>query len=486
MTPDIDIIIFIAFLIINLVVGLAYGKEVKTISDYSLGGRNFSTAALVSTIVATFVTGSAFFVTLSKTYSDGLPYVIASSCMSLGFFLTAFFIIPRMGEFMGALSVGEVMGTLYGKHVRLITAISAIIWNVGGIAVQFKVFGTLFNYFVGIPSTYAIILASTIVILYSTFGGIRAVTYTDVIQFFTFGFVLPTIAVIIWNHFKSLGFTVEEAIENPLFSFEGLSHLEGYKLIDFILLALYFLFPAIGPTHFQRISMASSISQARKAWLVSSILLVVIKLIIAWIPFLVLTIKPNLEPNQVTSYLIDNYTNLPLIKGLLIIGVSAMAMSSADSFINGSAVLFGYDVKEVLNIKVNDLVLSRLFSFVLGLFAIYLALSTNDLLAMVMSAASFYLPIVGIPLLLAVFGFRTTEKSVLIAMAAGFTTVVSWEVLDIKLNCIIFAMLVNMIVLFGFHYIFKQAGGWVGIKDYSYLEKSKKENNRMISALVRN
>ena len=58
--------------------------------------------------------------------------------------------------------------------------------------------------------------------------------------------------------------------------------------------------------------MASSISQARKAWLISSILLVVIKLIIAWIPFLVLTIKPDLEPNQVTSYLIDNYTNLPL------------------------------------------------------------------------------------------------------------------------------------------------------------------------------
>ena len=40
MTTDIDIIIFIAFLIINLVVGLTYGKEVKTISDYSLGGRN--------------------------------------------------------------------------------------------------------------------------------------------------------------------------------------------------------------------------------------------------------------------------------------------------------------------------------------------------------------------------------------------------------------------------------------------------------------
>ncbi len=40
MTPDIDTIIFIVFLVINLFVGLVYGREVKTISDYCLGGRN--------------------------------------------------------------------------------------------------------------------------------------------------------------------------------------------------------------------------------------------------------------------------------------------------------------------------------------------------------------------------------------------------------------------------------------------------------------
>ncbi len=90
--------------------------------------------------------------------------------------------------------------------------------------------------------------------------------------------------------------------------FEGLSHLEGYKLVNFILLALYFVFPKVGPINFQRISMASSISQARKAWLIASVLLITIDLIIAWIPFLVVTIKPDLEPNQVISYLIDNYT----------------------------------------------------------------------------------------------------------------------------------------------------------------------------------
>ena len=72
MNLNIDTIIFLGFLAINLIVGLRYGKTVKNMKDYALGGRNFSTGALVATIVATWTSGSGFFITLSKTYSDGL------------------------------------------------------------------------------------------------------------------------------------------------------------------------------------------------------------------------------------------------------------------------------------------------------------------------------------------------------------------------------------------------------------------------------
>ena len=63
---NIDTVVFIVFLTLNLVVGLYYGRGVKNIKDYSLGNRNFSTGALVSTIVSTCVTGSGFFIILTK------------------------------------------------------------------------------------------------------------------------------------------------------------------------------------------------------------------------------------------------------------------------------------------------------------------------------------------------------------------------------------------------------------------------------------
>ena len=56
LVDNIDILIVIAFLIINLIVGLHSGRNIKTIKEYALGNRNFSTATIAATIVATWLT----------------------------------------------------------------------------------------------------------------------------------------------------------------------------------------------------------------------------------------------------------------------------------------------------------------------------------------------------------------------------------------------------------------------------------------------
>ena len=193
-----DTAIIISFLVITLVVGLSYGKNVKNIKDYALGGRNFSTASLVSTIVATWASSSGFFIIMSKTYSDGWYYLIASIGIGVSFIIISFLLVPRMGEFLGKTSVAEAMGDLYGQKVRVITAIAGTIGASGSIAVQFKVFGNLFSYFLHIPNYVAITIAGIVATIYSAFGGIRAVTFTDILQFFSFGIIIPMLGFIIW------------------------------------------------------------------------------------------------------------------------------------------------------------------------------------------------------------------------------------------------------------------------------------------------
>lgn len=459
MNFDLDLVIVTAFLFSNLIVGLIYGKNVKTIQDYALGGRNFSTSSLVATIVATFMTGSGFFVTLNKTYTDGLPYLFAVVCISVQYVIIALFIVPKFERFIGYVSVAEVMGHFYGKHVRMLTAITAIMWNVGGIAVQFKVLGNVLSYFAQIPEIYGVLFASSMVVIYSTFGGIRAVTYTDILQFFTFGFVIPLIGIVMWNEFQNSGMLVMDSFNNEIFTLEHIAKMNFVDKTNFLLLALYFLLPSVGPIHFQRMSMGKSISQVKKAFLISAFLFLVVDLAIAWMPFLLKGLHPDIESKLLYSFIIDNYAFTGL-KGLIIIGVCAMAMSSADSFINGSAVLFGHDLKEALNIKVDPLILSKLFSLWLGVFAVYMALSTDDLLNMVMSTASLYISMILAPLLLSILGFRTSTKVILYAMAASFITVILWRFVDIKIQVIIPALVVNVIVLFTLHYTLRVPGGW--------------------------
>lgn len=459
MNFNLDVAIFIAFLIVNLVVGLNYGRGVKTIQDYALGGRNFHTGAIVATIVATYISGSGFFITMSKTYSDGLYYLIASSSMALSLLVIAFFVVPRMAEFLGKTSVATMMGDLYGKEVLTITAVCGILENIGGIAVQFKVFGNLFSYFLNIDPTFALLLASSIVIVYSSFGGIRAVTYTDILQFVTFGAIIPLVGILIWNQLHDGGVEISQIFNEPKFNLLEVINLGNPQFWHMIPLILYFGVPTIDPMDFQRISMGRNVAQIKRAMIIAALFIIIIKLLMGWLPILIQAVNPNLEPGKVLNFIIDNYT-YPGLKGMIMVGVAAMAMSTADSRINAAAVLFANDLSKILKINFNELLLSRVFSIVLGIFAIYLALSKNDLLSIIMVSASFYMPVVALPMLVSIFGFRTSKIPVLIGMAAGFSVSVIWNFLGIDADGIILAMLVNLVFLLGSHYLLKQPGGW--------------------------
>ncbi|PCJ24482.1 MAG: hypothetical protein COA94_07290, partial [Rickettsiales bacterium] len=475
-----DMGIVIGFLVLTLVVGMGHGKSVKTIKDYALGGRNFSTAALTATIVATWASGSGFFITMSKTYSDGLIYMFSRFGIGLSFLILAFVLVPRMGEFLGKTSIAEAMGDLYGRHVRIITAIAGTLGALGSIAVQFKVFGSMFSYFLHVPDYIATIAAGMIVTVYSAFGGIRAVTFTDVLQFGAFGMIIPIIGFIVWNDFYYSGFTIVQTASDSSFNLVEIFSINNASLLEMGVMFFYFSIPTISAPAFQRIAIGNSISQVKKAFLIGGVILILIQVMTAWIPFLLHTLDPSLEAKHILGHIITTYS-YPGLKGLMIVAVLALAMSTADSRINASSVLFTNDICKLLipNLK-KEMFVSRSFSFALGIGGIALSLSESDLLAIMLLASSFYYPIITPPFLLSVFGFRSSAKAVLIGIAAGFATTVIWKILPIsfvsvsqKMVGIFFAMLMNTAFLFASHYLLKQKGGWVGIKDSSYIDKQK-------------
>ncbi len=214
----IDLTIVILFLAVNLGIGLWYGTGVYSLRDYALGGRKFSTAALTTTILATCVNASGFSLSIYTTYKVGIVSLIIIIGQFTSLLFVNFILIPRMQEFLGKLSLPEVMGNLYGKHIRTISAISSIIILLVAIAVQIKVFSSIFYHFLEINSLYAILIGIIIVLTYTAFGGIRAVVFTDIFQFLTFG----AFTLFIWNMFGNWKTIITTLSTNPIFDFNQL------------------------------------------------------------------------------------------------------------------------------------------------------------------------------------------------------------------------------------------------------------------------
>ena len=367
----------------------------------------------------------------------------------------------------------------------MITAIAATIGSAGFIAVQFKAFGNVVSYFIGISPVYAIMISGIITTIYSAFGGIRAVTFTDILQGFAFGVIIPLLGFVIWNHFYYSGYSLESAFSHPKFDLNLLFDSSNNGFWGLIILFIYFSTPTPTAALFQRVAMASSIEQTKKAFFISAIILITIKFTIAWIPFIVYTINPDLASNQLLSYIVDTFSFTGL-RGLIIVAIIAFAMSTADSMINSSAVLFAHDIYGLFSKnKKNEIFISRLFACALGFGTILLSLSETDLLSILVFANSFYSPIVIPPFLLTIFGFRSRSKSVLIGMTAGLIATLIWKILPIEFANVsqsiiglYVAMFCNTIFLIGSHYLLRQPGGWVGVKDLTYLDEQKVKSQR--------
>ena len=460
-THPVDLGILLVFLVVTLVVGLSYGRQTKTIQDYALGGKNFSTLTLTATLLATWFGGGSLYYTLANTYSQGLYFLISLLGTPLCFLLGGKVLAVRMGSFLDNVSVAEAMGDMYGKTIRVISAISGIAGQIGYVAIQFQVIARVLALFLGVQDQTLTVIASIIVILYSTTGGIRAVTFTDVVQFFTFGTFIPMLALIVWSHLQNLDQVAATLAVNPKFHF---SKVVGWNtsFINTLALMLFYTLGGVTPPIFQRISMAKNSKQAQEAFIYTAFMGPLILALISWVGILLLADNPNLEPSKLVNYLINEYTYVGF-KGLLATGVLALAMSTADSYLNSCAVLFANDVAKPLGLGANKPIFNaRAFALIAGLLGLPLALYEADLLSLLLLSGSFYMPIVGIPLLLAILGFRSSKRSVLIGMAAGFAAVLVWRsfLAHTGIDAVMPATLASLIFMLSSHYLLGEPGGW--------------------------
>ncbi|AVP87832.1 hypothetical protein phytr_9020 [Candidatus Phycorickettsia trachydisci] len=480
---NLDLVLFSAFLILSLFLGIISSKKVTNISEYAIGNRDFSTATMVATLIATWVGSSFVSYGIIETYRRGIYFLIPAAIDASLLFFIGWIFAPRMGEFLGKISIAESMGELFGQRSRMATVAFSLIRSIGSLAVQFKVAAKIMELIFGTSGEYATIMSAVIVITYSTLGGIRAVTFTDIIQFFTFGCVMPIITIVVWQALgEGNGTMVWNTITtSPLFDYKLAFNLNNPGFYEMLAMCMVFIIPEFQPTIFQRISMGSSVGQVVKSFKIAGLLCLLVQCVAIGLTILVYSDNPNVNPDDLVRYIINHYTHYDGFKGMVAVGIMAMLMSSSDSLINSISIIFAHDLCKPLKIinSKNELLIARLASIVSGLIAIFIALKVSSILNLMISIYGLYLPVVSIPFIFAIFGFRSSEKSVLFAMTGSLITIFLWKVLfsDSTIDSFIPGIIASIIFLFGTHYLTGQPGGWVGIKDKEALIAIKQQRS---------
>lgn len=423
----IDYIIVIVYLAAVVIIGFATTGKVKSIKDFSLSNNGYGVFALLATLSASFIGGGFSTGNASKVAQFGIGNIVALCGFSVSIILVGSLIAPRIKRFQSAISTGEIMGMSYGKPARIITGIFGMMVCAGILGAQVSAIGYIFNVFLGLPVLYGILIGCGIVILYSTFGGMKAVVATDIIQFVVLGISMPVLLIL------SLGATGGMNTVIAQTSPDFFNIFNGHTVLGFVSL---FLTLALGeilvPPYTQRLLMGRDIKTTAKATVWSGIISVPFFIITGLIGLVgaVYFAETGTETNSIMQSIVKAIAPVG-VRGFIIAGMLSIVMSSADSFLNSAAVSLVNDViiplrKREQQVK-RDLMTARLINLGTGVLAVLFAVLIPNVLDVLLFSYNFWCPVILVPLAAALLGVKTKPAAFYSCIIAGAVVTVIWS-----------------------------------------------------------
>ncbi|CAK6536977.1 MAG: Na+/proline symporter [Candidatus Midichloria mitochondrii] len=479
----IDIAIIILYFVVCIAVGLYKYKSVTTLKEYTLGGRNFPNLVIVTTLFSTEIGSASTMGLAEKIYTLGVFFLVPILVMPIAIWsITALVYGKNIDQFTGCISVSDIMNKLYGKVGRWVTNIAAVPMSIMVVTMQSTALGYLCHYFFSIPVSSSVILSTLILALYSAFGGIRAVAYTDVFQFCVLMLAIPSACFIVYGMESGGGIMhwhrVWDQLPQDMLEF----NIDRNNIALFLSLILFSCIPQTEGTFIQRFLLtrnSKQLMQCIKAVIPLNIFFIIS---VCLIGFLVKAKAPDIDPNTAFVYFIANYLIIG-IKGLVIAGLLAVIMSTADSWLNTTSVLITHDIIRKL-ISLNDrqsLAVARCSTFTMAVLAIILSIYEIGILELEWIGGNFWMPIIVIPLSAGFLKFRTNSKSFVasVVLAITFTCVSGYIVGDFATISLICGMIGSAVGLFGMHHWQKGQGMDPAAKHKAQAAIEEKEQSKI-------
>jgi SSS family solute:Na+ symporter len=436
----VDLSIFIVYMIGMLGVGFYFLRKNEGADDYYVGGRNMSSLHIGLSVVATDV-GGGFSIGLGGL---GFTMGLSGSWMLftglIGAWLASVFLIPKVKRnpvFDKAYTFPDVFDHYFNAKVALVAGIISAIGYAGFTSAQILAGAKLAHgTFADLDLNTALIIMGAIAVIYTVMGGLKAVIYTDTIQWAILMLGLVFIGLPISYTAVGGWDAIQSTLKPEMLSMTNLS---WQNIVYWVVTIIPIWF--VGMTLYQRIYACNDEETAKKAWYLAALFEWPVMAFMG----VLLGLFAKVGADQgMFDYLgaanvsaTDPETGLPmLLRTVLPVGLMGLMMSSyfsailstADSCLmasSGNVVsdIIGY-FKDVDHDSDRFLRFSQVTTFLIGAMAMLLALSMTSVLDLMLKSYSFMVSGLFVPIIGALYWKNSSSTGALAAMlVGGFTTV---------------------------------------------------------------
>ena len=456
------VVTIVLYLAAMVLVGVYFGKKGSGSSsdDFYLGGRKMGPIVTAMSAEASDMSIYLLMGLPGLAYLCGLPEVTWTAIgLAIGTYLNWLIVARRLRRYsakLGAITIPDFFARRFGDKKHLLSCIAAVvilIFFIPYTASGFKAIGTLFNSLFGVEYHTAMIVGGIVVVLYTVMGGFMAVSFTDLIQSI---FMTIALIVIVCFGVQQAG-GLDTVIDNASALPGYLNMTQGYdaatgtastysalSIVSTLAWGLgYFGMPHI-LLRFMAIKEEKKLNDSRRiatVWVVISMFIAVAIGVIGYsvsvagkVPFLTNSSDAETIIIKLADLMSQHGTLLAIVAGVILSGILAATMSTADSQLLTAASSVSQDLSQnVFGIKLSsktEMIVARATVLVIAAIGITLAWDPNSSVFRVVSFAwAGFGAAFGPVVLFSLFWKRSNKWGALAGMVAGGVMVFVWKYL---------------------------------------------------------
>jgi SSS family solute:Na+ symporter len=421
-----DYTVIVAYLLGMVGMGWFGMRRATTKSEFLVAGRRLGGLMYSGTMSAIVLGGASTIGGVGLGYKYGISGAWLVLAIGLGILLLSAAFARRIVR-LKVYTVSEMLDVRYGGSSAAVSGVVMWAYALMLTVTSLGAASTIFNVLFGFDRWASILLAGAIVVLYSVLGGMWSISMTDIVQFGvkTLGILLLLLPIAL---VKAGGFSgMRQRLDARYFDFTSIG---GGTIVTY--LVIYTLGLLIGQDIWQRVFTARTPKVATWGGIASGLYCVIYAFAGALIGMATQALYPALVGKD-AAFATAVQEMLPTgLRGLVLAAALAALMSTSSGALIASSTVAANDIWPRLVRRFTakeDVHANRIFTLVLGVVAIALAILIEGVLAALTVA---YNLLVG-GLLVAIVGGllwkRGNRQGALASMASGVVTVIAMMII---------------------------------------------------------